>query len=1116
MKNMNLGASSEALSNFSNNVSKLEGLEERRVEIIKKVLEAEEDLASTRIGYLDEYFDKFSKTLDSIVAEKTSKLSTAFKILDSLADESVKKAAKAAERAQLAAEKAAEATAKNRRNDGTKPETVDKKSDSEASPPKNDTKDKEAAKRNAETIRRAREAELASTEESADSDESIEKTTNRKSTRKNNQRNRKHAYSGNKERATNTDTEENSNEASNATNKNPPASGGGNSGGNGNGGHRSTNSSGGENDEPPSEDVKVFQPIPDELLNALGDADNTGENLAPENAKQFEQDLKNKLNSLTEFFLAAEDARRDALLDSQGKLDFDLNTIEEHRREQNIKSLKELGEQTNAIRDKMIERERLLTQTEEERALQVEAIKTAQFNEALDIGNEVLRTQQKINAQRDYEASDEGIAIQSQKAQSLAADKGTQKLEEQRVRFIKNEEYRLEKEYNRKLTEQEKKDIIDQANLKYELSEENIKRTTELTERQENRSKEAEIKATQDTTQKAIDNAMSFNSEMNMLDRYKSLKTIVDQAEEDGADRKAAATAVAVKALSSLAQQLENTIDEIAGKKGKVDTRLQGSKNETWAGSYWDQIVHDITAVGAINPYFQQKEFSKNIEDLVDRGIAFDLEQRAFLMTITDKIATTFDATDGTLLRLIKIQQEDSTAGRLGMEAALNAFLNEMYENTEYLKTVASSVRQSLQEMEALMTGAEATEVEFQVQKWLGSLSSVGMSDSATQSLAEALGQIAAGQIEGITNGGAGNLLIMAANDAGLSIADILTDGINASDTNKLLRAAVKYLGDLADSSKDNQVVQQQLAGVFGVKASDLKAATNLVLPGSTDDIYNNSMTYNSMVKNLISMASSMHERTSMAEMMTNIWENVQYTMAGSMASNPISYFIYKAATLLDNTVGGIPIPDISIYGNAVALNTTVADLMRVASMSAGILGSIGDLASGLGNSFSGRAMLEELGITSGSGLAVVERGDGGGISKNLIGGKQSTSSSGYTGNASGSDIKDSTMQDAKDSKKQQMIEAKEEEEASEVMVLNTTVVKIYELLDDVVHGKSSFRVKVDDYGLIKQNSGGTSSNSLNGIRSGGITSSGIGSSSRSTSSGGNSGSVDLGNWTTI
>jgi hypothetical protein len=562
MKNMNLGASSEALSNFSNNVSKLEGLEERRAEIIKKVLEAEEDLASTRIGYLDEYFDKFSKTLDSIVAEKTSKLSTAFKILDSLADESVKKAAKAAEKAQLAAEKAAEATAKNRRNDGTKPEPVDKKSDSEASPLKNDTKDKEAAKRNAETIRRAREAELASTEESADSDESIEKTTNRKSNRKNNQRNRKHAYSGNKERATNTDTEENSNKASNATNKNPPASGGGNSGGNGNGGNRSTDSSGGKNDEPPSEDVKVFQPISDELLNALGDADNTGENLTPENAEQFEQDLKNKLNSLTEFFLAAEDARRDALLDSQGKLDFDLNTIEEHRREQNIKSLKELGEQTNAIRDKMIERERLLTQTEEERALQVEAIKTAQFNETLDIGNEVLRTQQKINAQRDYEASDEGIAIQSQKAQSLAADKSTQKLEEQRVRFIKNEEYRLEKEYNRKLTEQEKKDLIDQANLKYELSEENIKRTTELTERQENRSKEAEIKATQDTTQKAIDNAMSFNSEMNMLDRYKSLKTLVDQAEEDGADRKAAATAVAVKALSSLAQQLENTIDE--------------------------------------------------------------------------------------------------------------------------------------------------------------------------------------------------------------------------------------------------------------------------------------------------------------------------------------------------------------------------------------------------------------------------------------------------------------------------------------------------------------------------------------------------------------------------
>jgi hypothetical protein len=477
-------------------------------------------------------------------------------------------------------------------------------------------------------------------------------------------------------------------------------------------------------------------------------------------------------------------------------------------------------------------------------------------------------------------------------------------------------------------------------------------------------------------------------------------------------------------------------------------------------------------------------------------------------MTIQDKIATTFEVADGTLLRLIRIQQEDSTAGRLGMEAALNSFLNNMYENTEYLKQVADGVRTSLEEMQSLMAGAEAAEVEYQIQKWLGSLYSVGMSQSAVQGISDALGKIAAGQIEGLTNGGAGNLLVMAANDAGLSIADILTDGINSSDTNKLLQAAVNYLAELADSAADNKVVQQQLADVFGVKASDLRAATNLVLPGSTSAIYGNSLTYGNMVQQLTNLAATMGKRTSMAEMMTNFWENGQYSIAGGMASNPVAYFIYKMAKVVDDAAGGIDLPFINVMGFGVDLNTTVSDLMRVAAVGAGLLGSIGPMISGLGSSFSGRAMLSKLGIESGSGLAVTPRGTGGGLIGSSGGGAQTTSNSGYVGNSASSDIKESTIQEAEDSKKQQMIEAKEEAETNQVDILNTTVLKIYELLDDVAHGNSSLTVKVEGYGLTRAGSGGAQGG-LAGL--GNNSSSGAGSSINSSSS---SGGLDLGGWT--
>lgn len=594
-------------------------------------------------------------------------------------------------------------------------------------------------------------------------------------------------------------------------------------------------------------------------------------------------------------------------------------------------------------------------------------------------------------------------------------------------------------------------------------------------------------------------------------ERIQALKQLTTN-EAGEFDLKKTMTAAAL-AVSDLAKQLEGTIDEIASFRGPIDTRLYGSQsNKKSSGSYWDQMVKDMTAVGAINPFYKQSDFANNIKELVDTGIAFNIQQRAFLKTISNKIATTFEVADSTLLRLVRIQQEDSTAGRMGMEAAMNAFLNQMYENTEYLKTVASSVRANLNEMESLMAGAEAAEVEFQVQKWMGSLYSVGMSQEAVSAISTALGQIAAGQVEGIINGGAGNLLVMAANDAGYSIADFLTDGITAEKTNILLENAVKYLAELAESAEGNKIVQQQLANVFGVKASDLRAATNLVLPGSIAGISKESMTYGDMISTLYDMAGSMKDRTSIAEMMTNFWKNGEYTLAGSMASNPVSYFIYKMAKVVDDAAGGIDLPFLNVMGFGVDLNTTVSDLMRVAAVGGGLLGSIGPLISGLGNSFSGRKMLDQLKFGT-SGLAVTPRGSGDSGSSNTSG--SSTSGSGYVGNSSGSDVKDSTIQESEDSKKQQMIEAKEEEEANKVDFLNETVLKIYELLDDVASGKSSFKVQVDGYGLTK------SSTKSNAAMSGIAGLEGDSANNSSSAGGGvNTGSVgggvDFGGWTSV
>jgi hypothetical protein len=222
--------------------------------------------------------------------------------------------------------------------------------------------------------------------------------------------------------------------------------------------------------------------------------------------------------------------------------------------------------------------------------------------------------------------------------------------------------------------------------------------------------------------------------------------------------------------------------------------------------------------------------------------------------------------------------------------------------------------------------------------------------------------------------------------------------------------------------------------------------------------------------------------------------------------------------------------------GSGTAQTFNVADIMRVGAIGSGILGSIGSIVSGLSSSFNGQKMLATMGIESGSGLKIVPRG-GEGIGAapdNTSGGEQTTSGSGYVGNASVSDIKNSTIQSTEEEAKKQLIEAKEEAEATQIDFINNNVLKIYELLDEVANGKRSLSVKVESYGLTKLGNGPSLSSAQGGVAgllsnaaaggavnnplNGGINNSSSGSSINSGSTGGTNFSlgnaIDLGGWT--
>jgi hypothetical protein len=530
----------------------------------------------------------------------------------------------------------------------------------------------------------------------------------------------------------------------------------------------------------------------------------------------------------------------------------------------------------------------------------------------------------------------------------------------------------------------------------------------------------------------------------------------IDPSSDEGKQMLFDAQTQAVSGMvSNYLDQLSAKGKEISSHQSAVDTRLQGSHYGAGGVGAWSMLDLKVGAAVGVSPFVKQEKVFDNLRSMIDKGIAFNVEQRAFLETISEKIATTFNAADSTLLKLVRIQQADTTAARLGMESALTAFLNNMYETTEYMTEAAATIRASIYEASALMEAEEATAFEYQVQKWMGSLHSVGFSNA--EGLASAFGKLASGDISGITDGGYGNLLTMAATAAGMSVADILEKGITDDQTNMLFESMVDYLSKIYNESKGSKVVMQQYANVYGLTASDLKAAANL--SNSLTDISKNDLDYSGMMSRLDLMSNTMFLRTSMSEMMHNLMDNFTYTMAASMGNNPALYLTHEMAKMLKDTTGGIDLPFLNIYGFGVDLNTTVADLMEVAALSGTVLGGMGKLVASLagGGGLVGSGMLRMMGIGGGS-AEHTTRGSG---SLLTLQSGSTVSESGYIGNESSEDIKSKTVSDASQEPESQVAEAKQEMADIKLEQVDEHVVDIYNLLLDVANGSKTLSVKL-------------------------------------------------------
>ena len=464
-------------------------------------------------------------------------------------------------------------------------------------------------------------------------------------------------------------------------------------------------------------------------------------------------------------------------------------------------------------------------------------------------------------------------------------------------------------------------------------------------------------------------------------------------------------------AMNATLNAVNNGIQTYVKYQSGVNARLQGYNSTTIAAGRlrYGQNTFGIlenrlsTAIG-IQPYVRTDTMLNNLSELVHQGIAANVEQRAFLASIKDNIAETFDVANSSLLRIVRLQQSDSTASRLGMEAYLNRFLNQMVSNTEYLSDTFDSVQEALLEASSQMSMKASTEFEYVVQKWLGALTGTGLAESTAQGIAQAIGYLGSGNISALNQSSMQNLLVMAASRSGLNYAEMLKGGLTANSANQLMNAVALYMAELGSSS--NNVVRSQLAQAFGLNISDLTAATQL--SGDFSKINKSMLSNLGMYGYLSDEMMTMPGRLSMAQMLQNVWDNSMFSFARNIAGNPALAALWQVTDMIQSTTGGINIPD--FWGQAVgtgggfSLNTTVENLVKLGVVGISSLGMIGDVISGLGSSLIPSSMLLKMGILPGN--EAITRGSGLGT---LVSGL-STSLSTFVGNSSGNAMYESTM----------------------------------------------------------------------------------------------------------
>lgn len=723
---------------------------------------------------------------------------------------------------------------------------------------------------------------------------------------------------------------------------------------------------------------KLGKQLTDSIAKSLGEQQKAVNNVMSAITKNLTEDQKKKVDEIAEasksfsaFKKRAESENITLNIDDEASFAKAFNR--EKQLTKNLTEAKKKAQQENALVEKKLYEERLKYATHSERqqmkeqevaiiqkykseqqqVLEVSKAKKAVLDEErLGIINnsELTEAQKKkqlkaleeesLNVEKTIEEASANTA-EAAKREAATSAEVVQSLKKQVDGGISNNDVRLQGEKQKKLTAAQRAANSQALAEKASAAKDELQNKHDQNQSDANKlmAKWGAVDKMSPEDKEVYDSLIAANA--SLTTQIQQLTAIEKDANEAARkDAQKAKTAANISniinnGIKTTEDQINNAINSFYQYQAKMEARLQGSEK-----NYGDSLRLITQNIG-LSPNIKQRDVAAKLQALIESGIAYDVEARAYLSVIAEDIASTFKATNATLNRMIRLQQADTTASRLGMEAYLTKFYNKLFSDTSYLTDQFDSVTDAIFEASANLEKAQSVEFEYAVQKWLGALYSLGLSSSTVNTIAQGLNYLGTGDVEALnSNSQLTTLFGMSASKAGIPYAEILTNGLDASGTNKLLEAMVKYLKEIAEQTVDNNVVAKSYANILGITTSDLKVMQSLDST-TINSIANNMIGYKDTLSELNYQMSQINKRMHLSTKLSTLGDNALLTAALNVGDSKILYPMWWATNIMKGITGGIDIPAALFAGTGLDIKATIEDLMMTGIAGAGMLSSL-------------------------------------------------------------------------------------------------------------------------------------------------------------------------------